>query len=114
MNDKKIMNESLVDLYTNDKWTIEFMHSVYDMFGLPKSTEACLNKADKILFVWAMMNLVQEMKRNNNWLKMKEKCEPEEAALEFIKDHYEENGHFLLASIVEDEKYTETLPGDMQ
>ena len=90
------------------------MHSVYDMFGLPKSTEACLNKTDKILFVWGMMNLVQEMKRNNNWVEMKEDYEPEDAALEFIKNHYEEKGHLLLASIVEDEKDIESLPGDIQ
>ena len=114
MSDKKIMNESLVDLYTNDKWTREFMHSVYDMFGLPKSTEACLNKTDKILFVWGMMTLVQEMKRSNNWLEMKEEFSPEDAALEFVKSHYEEKGQLLLASVVDDEKYIESLPGDMQ
>lgn len=114
MSDKKIMNESLVELYTNDEWTREFMHSVYEMFGLPKSTENCLNKTDKILFVWGMMTLVQEMKRSNNWLEMKKDLSPEDAALQFVKNHYEEKGHLLLASIVEDEKYIEDIPGDVQ
>ena len=93
----------LTDLYENDPWVRGFMEEVYDIFGLPKCTDRCIGTTDRILYVWGMMSLVHEMKRNEAWKSYKETMAPEEAALAFIRLHYEETGRLLMESHYRDE-----------
>ena len=96
---KEIIGESLADLFQRDDWVKGFMSEVYDLFGLPTSTEKCLSKSDKILFVWGMMNLVQAMKTHEAWKTLKENSvEVEEAAYQYVKSYYEKTGKILIDS----------------
>ena len=103
MKDKKIMDESISSLYTKDSWTRDFMFEIYDMFGMPKSTESCHSKTDKLLFVWSMMTLVQEMKKNESWRELKNDHDPEGAAYIFVEEYYKKTGKLLLENITEDD-----------
>ena len=93
---KNIFDKTISYLYENDDWVRDFMQEVYDMFGLPVSTEDCLNRQDKILFVWGMMSLIKAMKSDFNWLELKHTHTPEEAAYEYAKKHYDSLGEHIL------------------
>ena len=101
----------LSDLYQNDPWVRSFMYEVYDMFGLPASTDTCMCTSDRILYVWGMMSLVHEMKRNESWKDYKLTMNPEEAALRYIREHYEETGKLLMESqsTLEDGEMSENM-----
>ena len=88
----------LSELYQNDPWVRGFMQEVYDMFGLPMSTDDCMSTSDRILHVWGMMTLVHEMKRNASWKSYKETMDPLEAALQYARDYHEETGRLLIES----------------
>lgn len=112
MDDKKLMGGTIADLYSKDPWVKNFMESVYEMFGVPKNTEDCLSKEDKILFVWGMMSLVQAMKKDEYWSELKDQLEPEDAAHEYVQNHYEETGTLILMGIGPDEEIYKTFKGD--
>ena len=102
-DDKKILSESISSLFAKDPWIRSFMQEVYDLFGIPKSTEYCMCKTDKLLFVWAMMNLVKAMNSDNSWIQMRENVNPEDAAYDFIKGHFEKTGELLLENVITEE-----------
>lgn len=103
MNDKTLMGENITELWAKDPWVREFMEEVYDMFGMPVCTDDCYSKTDKILHVWAMMTLVQEMKISNSWFEMKETMDAEDAAYLFVEDNFKKSGRLLLQNIIEDD-----------
>jgi len=108
--DKKIIEDSISELYNKDKWVRDFMQSTYDIFGMPISTDLCLNKTDKILFVWAMMSLVKAMKQDESWKELKkENLDPEEAAYKYAESHYELTGGFVLPSTINNENEEKDL-----
>lgn len=84
------------ELYQNDPWVRGFMYEIYDMFGLPASTDDCLNTSDRILYVWGMMSLVHEMKRNEAWKDYMSEMSESDAALKYARDYYEETGKLLI------------------
>lgn len=100
-NDLKI-NE----LFGKDPWVREFMTSVYDLFGMPRTSEDCMGPADKVLFVYSMMSLVQAMKLDVSWLEdMKNKDkDPVTSAYQFVKGTYEKTGRMLIENPVDDLK----------
>lgn len=116
MTNKIKSDKTIADLFVEDPWVRSFMQEVYDMFGMPISSESCMNKSDKILFVWSMMTLVQEMKRNEAWISMKEEMTAEEAAYSFVESHFNKTGSLLLENITDYDPGLDskgfTLPGD--
>jgi len=95
-------DKAISELYAEEEWTREFMHEIYDMFGVPISTDFCYSKTDKLMFVWSMMTLVQAMKKNTSWIEMKENLDPSDAAHNFVKSYFEETGSLLLENTVDD------------
>jgi|APSaa5957512535_1039671.scaffolds.fasta_scaffold249155_2 hypothetical protein len=91
----------LNELLYEDVWVRQFMYEVYDMFGLPVSNDDCLNKAERILHVWGVMCLVEEMKRNEDWKAYKLCLEPQDAALKFVESYYNKTGKLLIENPAE-------------
>ena len=112
MDDKLLMGNTISELYSNDPWVRDFMEEVYDMFGVPRGTDDCLSKEDKILFVWGMMSLVHAMKKDEYWLELKEQLDPEDAAHEYVQNHYEETGILILEKPEVDEEFFAKENGD--
>ena len=100
--DRSILGKTISELYSEDPWVRGFMQEVYDLFGIPKSTETCLCRKDKIMFIWAMMNLVRAMNQNPMWMELRDKEEPQDAAYSFVKDHFEKTGAMLLDNLIEE------------
>lgn len=112
MGDKLLMGNTISELYSNDPWVRDFMEEVYDMFGVPRGTDDCLSREDKILFVWGMMSLVQAMKKDEYWLELKEHLDPEDAARKYVQNHYEETGILILENVGPEEELYTKVNGD--
>ena len=88
---KQILNKTLGELCESDPWVKNFMEETYNIFGMPRGIDDCLNQSDKILYVWAMMMLVREMKTDETWKDLKESNCPEEAAYKFSHLFFPQN-----------------------
>ena len=102
---KQILSKSLSELSENDPWVKNFMQETYNIFGMPKCIDDCLNQSDKILHVWSMMMLVREMKTDEIWKDLREDNDPEEAAYKFAENYFDKTGRFLLSSPTDEEKF---------
>ena len=102
---KQILNKTLGELCESDPWVKNFMKETYNIFGMPRSIDDCLNQSDKILYVWSMMMLVREMKTDETWKGLREDNNPEDAAYTFSKNYFDKTGKFLLASPSDEEKF---------
>ena len=91
--------KTIAELFQQDAWINQFMHEVYDSFGLPTSTQNCLNKSDKILFIFGMMSLVRAMKTHELWKELRSNgVNAKEAAYDYIKSYYDSTGNMLIDS----------------
>jgi len=104
MGDKKIVENKIADLFQNDLWVRSFMQETYRLFGLPVSSEDCLNKQDKIFFLWGMMSLVKAMQSNHAWEDLKKDTDAEEAAYKFAEIYFNETGNLIVDSTYSCEK----------
>ena len=101
-SEKEIL--SISDLFNKDPWIRTFMSSVYDMFGMPRSSDDCMCKSDKIFFVYSMMSLIQAMKTDESWRKDMNIKDPEQTAFDYAKRFFEINGRMIIENPVDDLK----------
>ena len=104
MTTKTIINSGISELYENDLWVMSFMHSVYDLFGIPRTTKECMNATDRLLYAWGMMSLVHGMQNHNDWRDLQDNLEPEDAALVFAKTYFSRTNELIITHIPIEEK----------
>ena len=106
-------NDSLGELYSNDRWVRAFMDECLLMWGLPCSTLGCISHKDRTLFAWGMIHMTHAMKCHNDvWQGMRDKVIPKVAAWEFNRRFYDAtDGETLIPSMPESNPGDLALPG---
>jgi hypothetical protein len=105
MKSEKTSDQSISDLYHDDLWVMSFMHEIYDLFGIPCTTQACMNPTDRLLYAWGMMSLVHAMQHHDDWKALQNSLAPKDAALTFIKKYFVKTSKLIITCMPEEKEH---------
>ena len=69
---------------------------ILESYGYPQTSESCMNKSDKIMYIVALMSALQALQRDDYLTNIMVESDCKERVFKFLKSYFEKFGHHAI------------------